>query len=536
MLSLTLTACTSDEPAASTTLTSPTTSRPSTTTTLPPLPPTSSSTTTATTSPIASAVPTLDDAVWVRRGVGMSDATLASSGNIVLADGDRVYVADGFGSGRRPARKVSAFDSMTGELVWQRDDLTTGDSVDDVFLQALVEGLLVVNGQYDSVTAVESASGDVLWSFQLPEGYGAVRSTVAGNAVLVGTEAPREGDIRPPIIYALDLDDGSLLWESALAEGTDLQWSAPPVAEGLAFVSSTLSHPGSASGNMIHAVDVSTGEIRWVVDLGGDQGFRFYPTLTTKGLIVSGSPDDSAIAHRVADGSEVWIQPGSVPMAVDSNGKIYAHAEGIVELDGDHGTPTPIVGSDAIAMSVDGIVIHDVDRLILTGRFGARGLHLPSGELFWGIDTPAAVAPSAVTSRLMVVAIDSGVAVFDIPFTEDEVQDFVEAFLQKRVDGRGAEEDLSSDGLKAFDVEVDGATELAGRLYEQAGRHYTAGRVVALDGIKGPDGITVVEWEVQVELTVDGEEETARETLFVAPPAKGEILHVNGGRSGRDGP
>jgi len=359
--------------------------------------------------------PTLQAARWVHRGVGMSDDTLASSGDTVLADDDRVYVADGFGGGQDGEYRVSVFDAATGDLVWQRDDLTTEVSVDDVFLQALVGDILVVNGQYDSVTALESAAGEVLWSFRLPEGYGAVRSAVVEDVLLVGTDAPREGDIRPPIVYALNLADGSLLWERALAEGTDLQWHSPPVADGLAFVSSTLSHPRSASGNMIHAVDISTGEVRWIAELGGDQGFHFYPALISGELLVSWSPVGSAIAHRVADGSEVWIQPDVIPMAVDADGTVYAYANGIVELDPVDGTSTAVVGADALDMTVDGIVIHDDDRLILTGRFGVRGVDRSSGEQVWRIDTPVAVAPSAVTPSLIVVAIDSGVAVFDIP-------------------------------------------------------------------------------------------------------------------------
>ena len=79
------------------------------------------------------------------------------------------------------------------------------------------------------------------------------------------------------------------------------------------------------------------------------------------------------------------------------------------------GTSTAVVGADALDMTVDGIVIHDDDRLILTGRFGVRGVDRSSGEQVWRIDTPVAVAPSAVTPSLIVVAIDSGVAVFDIP-------------------------------------------------------------------------------------------------------------------------
>lgn len=235
------------------------------------------------------------------------------------------------------------------------------------------------------------------------------------DVLLVGTEAPREGDIRPPIVYALNLADGSLLWETALAEGTDLQWHSPPIADGLALISSTLSHPRSASGNMIHAVDVSTGEVRWVAELGGDQGFHFYPALISGELLVSWLPDGSAIAHRIADGFEVWIQPDVIPMAVDADGTVYAYANGIVELDPVDGTSTAVVGADALDMTVDGIVIHDHDRLILTGRSGVRGVDRSSGEQVWRIDTPVAVAPSAVTPSLIVVAIDSGVAVFDIP-------------------------------------------------------------------------------------------------------------------------
>lgn len=355
------------------------------------------------------------DARWIRRGVGMSDATLASSGNIVLAD-DRVYVADGFGAGRDGEhRRVSALDALSGEVVWQRDDLTGEQSVDDVFLQALVGDTLVVNGQYDTVTAVASSTGDTIWSFRLPEGYGAVRSAVSEDVLLVGTEAPREGDVRPPIVYALDVANGSTLWSATLAEGTDLQWHSPPLADGLVFVSSTLSHPGSASGNMIHAVDVSTGELRWVAELGGDQLFHFYPALVIGELLVSWSPEGAAIAHRVSDGSMAWARAGVIPMAVDASGSVYGYADGIVELDLSDGLPTPIAGSDAVGVVADAATVRDDDLIILTGRLGASGVDLRTGDQVWRLDTPVVVAPAAVTSNSIVLPIDSGVAVFDIP-------------------------------------------------------------------------------------------------------------------------
>jgi len=383
------------------------TSAPSSTTS--PAPTTTVAATTTTTGS-----PTLDGARWFHQGVGMSSATLASSGDIVLADDERVYVADGFGIGPHPEYRVSAFDAVTGELVWQRDDLTTTDSVDDVFLQTLVGDTLIVNGQYDSVTAVESSSGDTIWSFELPEGYGAVRSVVVDDVVIVGTEAPRESDVRPPIVYALDLADGSPLWETPLADGMDLQWSSPPVADGLVFVSSTLSHPNSASGNTIHALDVSSGEVRWVADLGGDQGFHFYPALISGDHLVSMSPDGSAIALWVGDGSETWIQPDAIPMAVDPDGTIYAYAQGVVQLDPVDGSAIPVAGADVLAMNVEGIVIND-DQLIVTGRSGAIGIQLPDGQEAWRINAPEGVAPAAVSSSLLVIAFDTGVAVFDLP-------------------------------------------------------------------------------------------------------------------------
>jgi outer membrane protein assembly factor BamB len=82
-------------------------------------------------------------------------------------------------------------------------------------------------------------------------------------------------------VYAIQLGDGRELWHTQLAEGTDLQWHSPPTSGDMVIFQSTLSHQGNASGNMAHAIDVHTGEIGWTVDLGGDQGFHFYPTLVS---------------------------------------------------------------------------------------------------------------------------------------------------------------------------------------------------------------------------------------------------------------
>ena len=78
------------------------------------------------------------------------------------------------------------------------------------------------------------------------------------------------------------------------------------------------------------------------------------------------------------------------------------------------GSGTPLVASEAVAMTLEGIVRRE-DQLILTGSSRAVGVQLPNGQEVWRIKTPEGVAPAAVTSNLLVVAIDTGAAVFDIP-------------------------------------------------------------------------------------------------------------------------
>ena len=345
----------------------------------------------------------------------MSDSYLASSGDIVLADGGQVYVADGFGGEDDQTPAVSVFNAESGELIWQRTDLT-GGSVDDVFLQAIAGSRLIVNGQYHSITAVDSENGSTLWSVSLPENYGAVRSSVRGEVLILSAEAPREGDVRPPIVYALDLEDGTVIWETSLAEGTDLQWHRPPIARGLVFVSSTLSHPGSATGNKVHAIDIATGDVRWDIDLGGGQGFSFYPALVSGDLLILYSPEGATIPVDLSTGTEAWLQPGIFPLAIGLDGSIYAGGDGVVVLSHEDGQPTPLVRPANLGLAIELGVVQD-NLLVMNGRLGAIGFDLATEELAWRLGTPDVVAPPAITSDIIAMPIGDprGIAVFEVP-------------------------------------------------------------------------------------------------------------------------
>jgi outer membrane protein assembly factor BamB len=331
-----------------------------------------------------------------------------------MADSDRLYVADGFGDGQSPNR-VSAFDVRTGELLWDLKDLQGVDE-DDVFLQALADDVLVVNGQDRTITAVNAETGATLWSLALPVEYGTKRSSIKDGVLYSSTDTSSEGDTQPPIVYAFDLEDGTLLWETSLAEGTDAQWHKPPIEEGVIYVSSTLSHPGSASGNMVHALEVASGEILWATDIGGEQGFSFHPAFNSGEYLITYSPEGATVALRTSDGSVVWEVPGTFPIAVDSDGSIYGGGDGVLILDSDDGGTMTLLDGDEVGFDVTGGLVQG-EQLILTGDTGAIGYDLSAEVIVWRIQTPMASAPPAVTPEVIAVPIGTPreVSVFAFP-------------------------------------------------------------------------------------------------------------------------
>lgn len=329
--------------------------------------------------------------IWRQLGVGMSDSFLASSGELVLMNSERVFVADGFGD-EDDIYSVSALDIESGEVVWQRDDLTEG--VDDVFLQALTDEQLIVNGQYNSVTAVDTETGETNWTFGLPERYGAVRSSLSDGRLIVAATAPSEGDLRPPVVYSLDLADGSLAWETQLAEGTQVQWHSPPTSLELVFVATTLSYSDSASGNMLHAIELDTGNIQWSKDLGGGEGYHFYPNLVASGVLVIQASFGDIHGLNLADGAELWTYNQANPLGVSTEGDVYARdGGGIVQIDATTGDATRLMDPTALDdLQPTKATVLDQSQLVFVGFDGLRSYDMDTLDLVWQW------RPSAITA------------------------------------------------------------------------------------------------------------------------------------------
>jgi outer membrane protein assembly factor BamB len=181
---------------------------------------------------------------------------------------------------------------------------------------------------------LDAASGADLWSLEVPDGYGAARSAIAEGVIVITAHAPREADVRPPIVYGIDPQDGKALWDTELTAGTDLQPTVPPTANGVAVVATTLSHPGSASGNLVHGLDLASGEVLWTVDLGGEQSFQYwYPNFIIAGIALLAGPDGTT-AVGVNDGRVIWHNQGVRPLVLSPSGALYGiFSDLIVEID-----------------------------------------------------------------------------------------------------------------------------------------------------------------------------------------------------------
>jgi outer membrane protein assembly factor BamB len=346
---------------------------------------------------------------WQVRGVGMSDQFISSNGRLVLSRGESVFVANGFSTDRN----VTAISAGTGDVRWQHPILP-----EDTFLQAVTDDLLFVNGQFDSLVAVSTDSGATVWTFDLPERYGVVGSVLDEDQIIVAADAQMEGDTRPPLVYALDVDDGDVRWTAELATGTDLQWSSLTIADQVVLIASTPSHQGSA-GNMIHAVDTGTGAIRWVRDFGGTQGFHAYPIVVVDSVVMFWAPGDTdeLVGLELDTGAELWRAGGIRPLLPTADGRIYGVTGGIVVVEprtGDAGEVIPDVEDpDSGVMTA---TTHD-GQIVVVGRLWIRGYEIATGSLAWTWtpDEPVVDLAAFGESWVVVPTSEPAVSLIEIP-------------------------------------------------------------------------------------------------------------------------
>jgi outer membrane protein assembly factor BamB len=354
-------------------------------------------------------------------GLDISDSFRSSSGRLLLSDDQRLYAASGHG-GFGNFHAVTALDKRSGEIIWQREDLVEGP-VQSVFLQTLASGDLIVNGQYDTLTAAESATGDIRWSFQLPDGYGAVASlfvesdgsTVVDPMLIVAAESAGEGETPPPLVYAFE--QGALQWKASLKAGTALQWSSPVAAAGVLIVSTTPSYPSSAPGNIIQGLDITDGEILWSANLGGEQGFHFYPLIASGDKLFTRG-GNGVVALTLQTGEEAWSYESldAFPLAMRPDGDLYVVDAGrIVVLDQATGQETVLIDGIRSDDSPVGAIVTSSGDLLTVSPIGIRS-YSADGEENWSWSADDAIVDWELDSSTAVIATaDREVSRVDFP-------------------------------------------------------------------------------------------------------------------------
>jgi outer membrane protein assembly factor BamB len=337
------------------------------------------------------------DLLWSAAGVGMSDAFFPDN-RLLAADDERVYVADGWGGlNETPSAAMTSLSAVSGDRLWKRTDLSKVTYNTGLFIQLLTRDRLVVNDEEGLLSALAPATGETIWSIDFPVGYSASGAIASEDVIYIGAHATSESDTRPPVAYAIHLHDGSVIWQTTLAEGLDLQPVSPALSDGSALFSMTLSHPGSAAGNMIHILSSEDGSVQWDLDLGGEQQFKFFPTLV-RGNIAIVPGWDETLGVSLDTGATVWLTRGVQPLVQTEEGRALVRThQGIAEIDWLTGETDMLAQVDwsQVVYRPNGTLLIN-DQLVVSDGLNLRSYSVTDGEPLWSWAAPGIIVDNHV--------------------------------------------------------------------------------------------------------------------------------------------
>lgn len=223
-----------------------------------------------------------------------------------LLVGGILYVATDEGT-------LYALDAATGATKWQ---VKAAEAM-IASTPTWAEGLILVTSHDKHLRAIDAETGAPRWKVETGEKILAAPTVAAGVAYFVSYD----GNLR-----AVDVKTGAVRWtyvlgkitrERAYGGGLDsnlVQLSAAPaVADGVVYV---------ARRNAVHAVDATTGKMRWVLD--EDYGGADAPTVVVDGVVYQGT-ERGLLAVEAGTGKKLWRWGGDDVMAAPAihDGVLY---------------------------------------------------------------------------------------------------------------------------------------------------------------------------------------------------------------------
>jgi outer membrane protein assembly factor BamB len=293
--------------------------------------------------------------------------------------------------------RLTAVDPRTGRPRWRSP---AGEAA---WLWAASPRAVVVGSDRGGLAALDPGTGRRRWRMPLAPGQGPDAASLSGDRLYVAVSFPGEGDLRPPVVLALDARTGRRRWRAVLGRGTDLQWGAPVLADGLVLVASTPSDPRRAAGHRLHALDAATGRVRWEVPLPArGPSFHSERPLLHRGLVVVPAVG-ALLAVDPGSGRVVWQRPTrSLPQLVGATGGLVLAVvdDGLVALsvgDGRQRWRLPLAADRHRWVTLA------AGRVYALAARLAMAVDPATGRALWGSMTGAAVGPPlAVGGRLYV--------------------------------------------------------------------------------------------------------------------------------------
>jgi outer membrane protein assembly factor BamB len=230
-----------------------------------------------------------------------------------LLDGDALYLV---AWGDPPGARLFAFNRLTGQLYRQTPLPETGE----LLAAFILDGAIYLGDDHGRLTAVDAATGRIRWSVETGD---AISTLFDADGALYA--ATRNGQL-----YTLNRDTGTVehlvqspvKWNSWLVSlGTlfTAAWKpALAVAQNVAYI--------GGEDRQLYAVDVQTGENRWVVPI--ETGVSATPAIAD-GSVYVGSYAGYLYALDAATGQERWRFPVGdwVNTPVVADGVVYVSGE-----------------------------------------------------------------------------------------------------------------------------------------------------------------------------------------------------------------
>jgi len=199
-----------------------------------------------------------------------------------------------------------------GEQIWQNMQLSNGRWIRSPVVDS--DGNIYTVGKISScsgcqvVYALDPQDGSIIWQTELPGSYFTALSLDDQGVLYVGSFSGGSG------FYAINSSDGSQKWHSNVG---DISGSIPAINQDSIYV-------GTYNDGIVYAINRVDGNISWSYYLGDK--ISASPIIDNQGVVYIGSKNNMFYAFN-SDGSLKWLAELSDEVqysaVIDSNGVVY---------------------------------------------------------------------------------------------------------------------------------------------------------------------------------------------------------------------